>query len=129
MAIVSLGTLDLSIGQGFYQYQPFAYRDRDAYIIYADFSTPNFSSIFSFIRIIPYIEPSGGTPRLLATYIDLEVLNVPQMFYFPTSRLFNGNGNCTFYVERISRYTGGGEGQTVNLSLSYDDNLTVNTWL
>jgi len=129
MAIVNLGSLDIVIGQGFYEFIPFNYRDDSAYAIYADFVTNNFSSLFSFIRIYPYVEPNNGTPRLLSRHIDLEILAESQLFYLPFSNLIDGNGDCTLYVERLSRYTGGGEGETVNLTLSYDDSIRIGTWL
>lgn len=129
MAIVSLGSVDLFIGAGFSIYTPFAYSGNRAYIIYAEFTSTNFSNLVSFVRIYPYVQPTGGTSRLLASYTDLEILDEPSMFYFPCSTLFNGNGDVSFYVERRSYWTGGGDGENVNLTLSYDDALFTNTWL
>ena len=128
MAIVNLGSNDIFIGQGFYIYSPFAYRSNRAYMIYAEFTSTNFSNLVSFVRIYPYVEPTGGVARLLSSYIDLEILDQTLMFYFPCSTLFNGNGDVSFYVERRSYWTGGGDGETVNLTLSYDDALFTATW-
>ena len=129
MASVILGTFDLFIGQGPYITNPFSYRDRDAYAIYAVFTSSNFSNLYSFVRIYPFISPSGGVSRFISSYIDLEILNTPQLFYFPCSTLFDGDGDVSFYCERRSYYTGGGEGELVNLTISYDDALSVRTWL
>lgn len=129
MAIVNLGTFNLDIGQGPYISNTFAYNQRDAYAIYAEFTSTNFGNIFSFARIYPYVFPTGGVARLIAPYLDLEIIDLPQLFYFPCSKLFDGNGDAFFYIERRSFYTGGGDGEPVNLTLTYDDAVDVRTWL
>ena len=128
MALVDLGTSDLVLGQGYYIYDPFDYRQRDAYAIYATFNSSNFSNVFSFIRIYGYITPTGELPRLVSHYIDLEVWALPQLFYFPMSSLFDGNGTIEFYVERRSFYAGGRDGVDISLNLAYDDQISTPTW-
>lgn len=129
MAIVSLGNFDIFVGETFKVYAPFAYRGNRAYAIYATFTSPNFSNVFSFIRIYPFIMPNNGTSRLVARPIDLEILDIPTLFLFPCSQLFDSNGAVSFYAERRSPYYGGGDGVLVNLELSYDDDLVTGTWL
>lgn len=128
MAIVNLGSFDIFVGELPTIYSIFPYRSNRAYIIYAEFTSTDFASIVSFMRIYPYVTPTGEVSRLLSDYTDLEILDEPLMFYFPCSPLFGGNGDAAFYVERKSFWSGGGDGTPVNLTLSYDDQLFTSTW-
>lgn len=129
MAIVVLGQTDIFVGELPYFTNTFSYRDSRAYGLYVDFASPNFSTVYSFIRIYPYVFPTGGIPRLIAQYIDLQIIDSPQLFYVPLSGLVDGNGDMSFRVERLSFWTGGGSAVPVTITVSYDDNLFVNSWL
>lgn len=129
MAIVILGQTDIFVGELPYLTNTFPYRDNRAYAIYVDFTSPNFSEVYSFIRIYPYVLPNNGTPRLIHPYLDLEIIDSPQLFYLPLSNLIDGNGNLSLRVERISIWHGGGNHVPVNITLSYDDDISVGTWL
>lgn len=129
MAIVILAQSPIAVGGGQIISNSFAYRDRRAYALYVDFTSTDFSQIFSFIRIYPYVQPNGGVARLDARYYDVEITALPQILLYPATQLFDGNGNVSFYLERRSFYVGGGEGVEVDITLSYDDDVDVRTWL
>ncbi len=128
MAIVNLGTRVLNVGDNPAAYNAFDYIEDKAYAIYADFTVANFSCITSFIRIRPLVRRGGQPNRLLADYIDLTPLARPQLFYIPCSKLFGGDGNIRIFAERLSFWTGGGDGEPLSLELSYDDELETQTW-
>ena len=129
MAIVVLAQSAIAVGGGQIISDSFAYRDNRAYALYVEFSSPDFNEIFSFVRIYPYTQPDGGVARLDARYFDVEILALPQILLLPFSNLIDGNGDVSFYIERRSFYVGGGEGEPVDITLSYDDDVSVRTWL
>lgn len=129
MAIVTLSQSPIAVGGGIVVSDSFAYRDNRAYALYVDFTSPDFNEIFSYVRIYPWIQPNNGVARFDSRYFDVEILSAPQFLLLPFSNLIDGNGDVNFYMERKSFYVGGGEGTPVEITLSYDDDLSVRTWL
>lgn len=129
MAIVILGQTDIFVGELAYFTNTFSYQDNRAYAIYADFTSPDFSAVYSFIRIYTYVLPNGGIPRAIHPYFDVEIIETPQLIYVPLSNLIDGNGDLSFRIQRISFWQGGGNHIPVNITVSYDDAISVRTWL
>lgn len=129
MAIVNLGTFDLAVGGGVETYGSLAYRFNRAYALYLTFTSDNFPALFSYVRIFPYIKPNGGLPRLLSHHTDVQITPEPQVFLFPCSRLFDADGDADFKVKRMSYIRTTGDRPTVNLTMTYDDNIEEPTWL
>lgn len=128
MTIVDLGTRPLVIGQLPAIFNSFNYRDRDAYGIYCSFAVDNVDNVFSFARLRYFIEVGGNPGFYDGNYIDVEILNTPQMVFFPSSRLYNGDGAMTIHVERRSFYVAGDDGVGVDMSITYDDAVAVQSW-
>lgn len=128
MAIVDLGTNILTTGTGPIGYTSFNYDQTLAYGIGVIFSSPNFNSIFSFVRVRALINVPGQPAFADVTNFDLQIVNVIQLFFFPASPLYRGNGTCTFFAERLPRWKGAGDGTSVSMQLLYDDAITVPSW-
>lgn len=128
MAIVDLGTNALTTGSTPVGYTPFTYDQTLAYGIGCIFSSPNFNSIFSFIRVRAVINVPGQPAFADVTNFDLEILNIIQLFFFPASPLYRGNGTVQFFAQRLPRWKGAGDGTDVSLQLLYDDAITVPSW-
>ena len=128
MAIIDLGTNGLITGAGPVAYTAFTYDQNSAYGIGCIFTSANFNSIFSFVRIRALINVPGQPPFIEATNYDLQILNIIQLFLFPCSPLFRGNGTVQFFAERLPRWKGAGDGTNVSLQLLYDDAITVPSW-
>lgn len=128
MAIVDLGTNILTTGGSPIGYTPFTYDQTLAYGIGVIFSSPNFNSIFSFVRVRALINVPGQPAFADVTNFDLQIVNVIQLFFFPASPLYRGSGTCTFFAERLPRWKGAGDGTSVSMQLLYDDAITVPSW-
>ncbi len=128
MAIVDLGTNALATGTGPVAYTAFPYDQTLAYGIGAIFTSPNFNSIFSFVRIRAVINVPAQPAFADATNFDLSIENIIQLFFFPASPLYRGSGTVQFFAERLPRWKGAGDGTPVSLQLLYDDAITVPSW-
>lgn len=128
MAIIDLGTNALQIGQPPVTYLPFPFLITEAYGIGVVFATPNFSTIFSFVRIRTEWSVAGLPPFFSSDYYDLEVIAGIQIILIPASALYFANGTLTLYAQRRSFYVGGGDGQPLTMQLLYDDAVTTPTW-
>ena len=128
MAIVDLGTQPLSTGLTPVGYTAFTYDQTLAYGIGCIFSSANFNTIFSFVRIRAVINVPGQPAFTVADFYDLEILNFIQLILFPCSPLFRGNGTVQFFAERLPKWKGAGDGTSVSLQLLYDDAITTPSW-
>lgn len=129
MAVVSLGTRELSVGALPSTFDSFDYNQRRAYRIELVFSSPDFENIFSTVRLRAMVDSSRNLPLLDANYYYIDILPMRQAFFYPFSRLFDGNGGVSFQAERLSIWRGGGCTESVTLELFYDDSTTVGSWI
>lgn len=129
MAIIDLGTRQLDIGGGAQGFTPFPFVDSKAYLIKGQFTINNPSNIFSYVRIRTWLTQPGQTPFWAACFAELEIITEPFSIFYPFSSLYDGNGQATFFAERIPRVQGAGEiGTTVSLNLFYDDRVDTKSW-
>ena len=128
MAIVDLGTNNLTTGGAITVYTPFSYDQTLAYGIGIVLTSSNFNSIFSFIRIRALINVPGQPAFADIRNYDIQIVNIVQQFFFAASPLYRGNGTCTFTAQRLPRWKGAGDGTTVTMQLLYDDAITVPSW-
>lgn len=128
MAIVSLGTRNVVIGDSPVAFNSFAFNQQLAYILYVSFTSAGFQNIFSVVRVRPRVEVAGSPTAVVAPFEELEIIPAVQILYFPASRLFGGNGNVTYLVERVSRIYGGDDGTEVTMELLYNDSMNVPSW-
>lgn len=128
MAIINLGTKNPMVGGGSEQFDPLIYDERFAYFIYADMTVANIANVFSYIQVKPLITPTNESSFYLTPYSNLEIRNAIQGFYLPASTLFNGSGTCVFEVERLPLTSGYGDTTLLDVTLYYDNALTVKSW-
>ncbi len=128
MAVVNLGIEDLNVGELPATYTPFPYDQNLAYAIGAVFQSPDFPNIFSYCEVTFEVTVNNQPVLQLAPKTRLEIFPEVQLFYFPASPLFRGNGTCQIQVERYSFYRGGVDTVPVQLSIFYDDAITVPSW-
>lgn len=128
MAIVSLGQFPLFTGQPPVSYTPFGYDENLAYAIGGVFTAPSFVQVFSYVNIRFKVSVSGQPDFETAPDLRVDIRPDVQLFYFPASPLFRGSGNCTIVAERIPVFRGGADGLPVEMSLFYDDAVTVPSW-
>lgn len=128
MAIINLGTRSVQTGGAVQQFDPFAFNETQAYLIAANMAVSNIANIFSFIRVRPLIDISGQPDFYITPYVDLEIRQVLQGFYFPASSLFRGSGNVIFEIERLPFSRGYGDVVSVDVTLLFDNAFTVNSW-
>ena len=128
MAVINLGAFDIFTGQPPVEYTPFAYDQTQAYAIGAVFTATSFVEVFSYVNIKFKIEVAGQPAFETAPVTRVDIRPLVQLFYFPASSLFRGNGTCTVVAERIPVFRGGADGLNVNMALFYDDAVTVPSW-
>lgn len=128
MAVVSLGKFELFTSQPAVQYNPFPYDQTQAYAIAAVFTAPSFVQIFSWIAIRYRIEVVGQSAFETEPAFRVDIRPLPQLFYFPASSLFRGDGDCIVEAERIPVFRGGADGLSVEMELFYDDAISVPSW-
>lgn len=128
MAVINLGAFDIFTGQPAVLFTPFAYDQTLAYAIVAQFTAPSFVQIFSYVRVRFKVEVVGQPALETEPPIRVDIRPDFQLFYFPASSLFRGNGTCTVEAERIPVFRGGADGLPVNMALFYDDAVTVPSW-
>ena len=104
MAIVDLGTNNLTTGGTFEVYTPFSYDQSLAYGVGIVFTSSNFNSIFSFVRIRALIDVPGQPVFADIRNYDIQIVNIVQQFFFAASPLYRGNGTCTFTAQRNRRF-------------------------
>lgn len=128
MTIVDLGTFNMVTGAGPVTFASFPYNQNRAYALNVVMTSADFNQIFSYIRIQPYVMPNGSNPFLLNDATELEIVQPNQLFYFPCSSLFNGNGDVEFRAQRLPRWRGAGDANPMTLQLTYDDSLFTGSW-
>ena len=128
MAVINLGAFDIFTGQNEVEYTPFAYDQTQAYAIGAVFTAPSFEQVYSYVTIRFKVAVAGQPEFELAPATRVDIRPDVQLFYFPASSLFRGDGDCTIVAERIPVFRGGADGLPVNMSLFYDDAVTVPSW-
>lgn len=128
MAIVDLGMRELVTGLSPVSFTPFDYQQNRAYGINALMTSPDFDQIYSYVRIRPLITPNNRPSFLLDYSVVLDILQEPQLFYFPASSLFGRNGDVTLQAERLPRWRGAGDARPMTLQLTYDDENTTQSW-
>ena len=128
MAIVDLGTFALNIGDNPVAYIPFPFDQTQGYGVAAVFTSTDFDGIVSIVRVRPQFIVPGQPPVFQSEPYDLEVRPGIQLMFVPGSALYRGNGNIEMVAERVSFWTGGGDGIPLTMQLIYDDAITTPTW-
>lgn len=128
MAIINLGSRPLIVGASPVLFDPFFYDQTQAYMIAANISVSNVANVYSFLRARAIVNVSSQPPFYLAPYTDLEIFGGLQSFFFAASSLFRGDGTCTLEFERLPVTFGSGDTPDVNVTLFYDNAVTVNSW-
>lgn len=128
MVVVNLGNFDIFTSQPAVQFLPFNYDQTLAYALAAIFTAPTFTGVYSYVIIRFKIAVPGQIEFELHSDTRLDIRSDPQLFYFPASSLFRGDGTCTVEAERIPVFRGGADGLPVNMTLLYDDAVTVPSW-
>lgn len=128
MAVINLGTRNVQTGGAVQQFDPFIFDETKAYMIAANMAVANIANIFSFIRVRPLIDISGQPDFYITPYIDLEIRQALQAFYFPASSLFRGSGAVVFEIERLPFTRGYGDIVSVDVTLLFDNAFTVDSW-
>lgn len=126
MALQDLGTFTLTVGSLPSIYLPFQFNRRRGYGVRATFAASDFNSIFSFVRVTPFIDVAGEPSVYLADYVDLEILGQTQLFFFLGSDVYGGDGDVIFHAQRLSRYIGGDDLVNVTLNLAIEDSNIIN---
>lgn len=128
MAIVSLGNNILITGFPEIAYSSFSYNQRRAYGIIVQCASPDFNNIFSYLRMSALIEPNSLIPFKPTDTYQFDIIPQQQMALIPMSRLFDGNGDCTLFLERIPYWRGAGDRTEVTVELSYNNMVDVPSW-
>ena len=127
--IINLGTNQLDIGGGAKSYSPIPFRDDKAYGIKGQFTISEPNNIFSQVMVKAFITVPGVPSFWSAIAVELDIVPEPFMFFYPFSRLFEGDGQAIFWAERIPKVPGAGEiGTIVTLNLFYDDSVDTESW-
>jgi len=129
MAIVNLGTRNLVIGENPVSYDPFAYDVANAYIMAYQFTTVNFSSVFSRVKISPLIQISPTVSFSHPEPVTLDIEPGLRTVYIAMSSLFIANGTCVIQAQRLAnRYGGADNAPIVSLGILYEDTDVAPTW-
>lgn len=129
MAIVSLGTRDLFVGNLPVVFDPFNYNQRRAYRLELQLTSANFDNIFSRLLLYARITPNGEPVIFDSRKFLFDIVGDRQLFFYPLNRLVGGDGDLEFLAERVPVWRGAGDGEPVSLELFYDDNNDIQSWI
>lgn len=129
MAIQSLGTRVLNIGNVPQTFDSFDYNRNRAYLFFATVNVELPNNIQSFIRVRPIITPNNLPTFFHPEYYDYPISVQGFAFWVPMSRNFDNNGTCVIQMERLPNVPQSGDlAGDVTIMVEYDDSNDVVSW-
>lgn len=129
MAIVDLGTLVLTGTSTPLSFAPFSFNDNRAYQVFFDILVQSPNLVFSELQINPLITLNDGREFYYNQEFLLDPFISPRSILLPMTPLFDDNGVCTIQINRQNIIRTGGDGGSITVNATYDDNADIRTWL